>query len=67
VTPVYVPTGVCQTPINDFDRYMTAGESRSGCVVFAVDNHARIDAVRFSPHAHARGRLTWVPAARPRG
>lgn len=61
VTPAFARHGVCRTPLNDFDRYITAGETRSGCVVFAVATHARVLAVRFSPHARARGRLTWSP------
>jgi hypothetical protein len=61
VTPVLATRGVCQTPLNDFDRYITSGEDRIGCVVFAVANGATLDAVRFSPHAHRLGRLTWAP------
>jgi hypothetical protein len=61
VTPALATRGVCKTPLNDFDRYITAGEDRVGCVVFAVDNGATLDAVRFSPYARARGRLTWAP------
>lgn len=63
VTPVFVPTGLCQTPVEDFDRYMAAGEQRSGCVAFAVPGRAHVVAVRFSPHARRVGRLTWVPAS----
>jgi hypothetical protein len=61
VTPVLAIRGVCKTPLNDFDRYITSGEDRIGCVVFAVANGATLDAVRFSPHAHRLGRLTWAP------
>jgi hypothetical protein len=59
VEPVFAPSGVCQTPLNDFDRYITAGEERSGCVAFAVPAKARVLGVRFSPHAQPVGRLTW--------
>jgi hypothetical protein len=59
VEPEYAPSGVCQTPLRDFDNYITAGENRSGCVVFAVPLRAKLLAVRFSPHAQAAGRLTW--------
>lgn len=62
-TPVFAPGGVCQTPLQDFDNAITAGETRSGCVVFAVPNRATIAAVRFAPHADARHRLSW--AVRP--
>ena len=60
-TPVLATHGICRTPLDDFDRYITAGEDRVGCVVFAVSDGATLDAVRFSPHAHRRGRLTWAP------
>jgi hypothetical protein len=61
VTPVLATRGTCRTPLEDFDRYITTGEDRSGCVVFAVADDATLDAVRFSPHAHRLGRLTWAP------
>ena len=61
VTPVLATRGICRTPHDDFDRYITAGEDRIGCVVFAVADAATLDAVRFSPHAHGLGRLTWAP------
>lgn len=59
--PVLATRGVCTTPLNDFDRYITAGEDRVGCVVFAVPDGAALDAVQFSPHAQAAGRLVWAP------
>ncbi len=62
VTPEFVQRGICQTPVEDFDRYMTAGAFRSGCVAFALEQSARVLAVRFDPHDQPRGRLTWVPA-----
>lgn len=61
VTPLLATRGVCRTPLNDFDRYITAGEVRAGCIAFAVPEQAVVTAVRFSPHAQAAGRLTWVP------
>ena len=61
VTPVLATRGICKTPLDDFDRYITAGEDRVGCVAFAVANGATLDAVWFSPHAHRLGRLTWAP------
>ena len=59
-TPVFAAHGVCQTPLRDFDNYITAGEVRHGCVVFSLDAGARVLAVRFSPHGRAAGRATWV-------
>jgi hypothetical protein len=61
VTPVLSTRGICKTPLDDFDRYITAGEDRIGCVAFAVTNGATLDAVWFLPHAHRLGRLTWAP------
>lgn len=61
VTPVLATRGSCRTPLEDFDRYITAGEDRIGCVVFAVADDATLDAVRFSPHAQRFGRLMWAP------
>ena len=61
VTPVLATRGVCRTPLDDFDRYITPGEDRIGCVAFAVANGATLDAVWFSPHAQRLGRLTWAP------
>ena len=61
VTPVLATHGICKTPLDDFDRFITAGEDRIGCVVFAVADGATLDAVRFSPHARQLGRLSWAP------
>lgn len=63
VIPVFVPTGICQTPVEDFDRYMTAGAEVQGCITFSVPAGARILAIRFSPHARPAGRLLWSPLA----
>jgi hypothetical protein len=60
VTPLLATRGICKTPVEDFDRYITAGEDRVGCVVLAVSDGATLAAVRFSPHARAAGRLLWA-------
>lgn len=60
VIPVLATRGMCRTPVEDFDRYITAGEDRVGCVVFAVADGATLAAVRFSPHAGPAGRLVWA-------
>jgi hypothetical protein len=59
-TPVFAAHGVCQTPLRDFDNYITAGEVRHGCVAFSVQGGAKVVAVRFSPHGRAAGRATWT-------
>jgi len=60
VTPLLAKRGVCKTPVEDFDRYVTAGEDRVGCVAFAISIGATVTEVRFSPHAQAKGRLVWA-------
>lgn len=57
--PVFAPHGVCQTPLRDFDNYISPGEVREGCVVFAVPSAAKVLAVRFSPHGQTAGRASW--------
>lgn len=66
-TPALATRGPCRTPHQDFDRYITGGEDRVGCVAFMVRQDARIEAVRFDPHAQRRGRLTWVLHNAPGG
>ena len=60
VTPLLAKRGICKTPVDDFDRYITAGEDRVGCVAFAIPIGATVTEVRFSPHAQAKGRLVWA-------
>jgi hypothetical protein len=58
-SPLFVKQGVCETPLADFESLIGVGESRGGCVAFSVPRHARILAVRFSPHSRARGTVAW--------
>jgi hypothetical protein len=58
--PVFAPSGQCQTPLRDWDNEIGPGEARNGCVVFALPRAARVVAIRFSPHAAARGRVSWA-------
>ena len=57
--PLFVRSGVCATPLVDFESIVVAGAVRSGCVAFSVSRRARILGVRFSPHARAPGTLSW--------
>ncbi len=57
--PAFAARGQCQTPLRDFDNAISPGESRAGCVTFAVPASARILAVRFSPHGQAGGSVRW--------
>jgi hypothetical protein len=58
-TPVFAPSGVCETPLRNWDNYIVAGEAKSGCVAFAVASAANVTSVRFSPHGDAVGRVSW--------
>jgi hypothetical protein len=58
-SPLFVKQGACQTQLADFESLIGVGESRDGCVAFAVPRHARILSVRFSPHSRARGTVSW--------
>lgn len=57
--PLFVRSGVCQTPLTDFESLIGAGQTRSGCVGFSVARGARVRAIRFSPRSRAVGRVTW--------
>ena len=59
-SPLFIRSGVCQTPLVDFESLIGVGETRSGCVAFSVPLRARIVGVRFSPHSRAAGAVTWV-------
>jgi hypothetical protein len=58
-TAVFASRGACATPLRNFDNEISAGESRAGCVAFAVSHGARVTAVRFSPHGEAARRVSW--------
>jgi hypothetical protein len=58
--PVFARSGSCATPLRDWDNAISPGEDRSGCIAFTVASAARVTAIRFSPHAAARGRATWL-------
>lgn len=57
--PVFARSGRCQTPLRDWDNEIGPGESRNGCVTFAMPNSAHLVAVQFSPNAQPRGRVSW--------
>jgi hypothetical protein len=57
--PIFVPRGVCRTPLQDFDNEIGPGGVRTGCVAFAVPAGTRVRGVRFAPHAVAQGGLIW--------
>lgn len=50
--PTFAPTGVCQTPLRDFDNNIGPGDTAEGCVTFSAPNGAKVLEVRFAPHAN---------------
>jgi hypothetical protein len=58
--PVYAASGVCQTPLRDWDNEISPGETRNGCIAYSLPSHARVLRVRFSPHALAQRRVFWT-------
>jgi len=54
-SPVYVPSGQCKTPLQDFMNELSAGVLRTGCVAFAIPTGQAPTAVRFSPGGGSSG------------
>ncbi|HTX06984.1 MAG TPA: hypothetical protein VME22_00150 [Solirubrobacteraceae bacterium] len=54
--PVFVPRGVCQTPLQDFMNAIGPGEVRTGCVAFSIPNDQRPTTVGFAPDGGSGGR-----------
>ncbi|MGI8920442.1 MAG: hypothetical protein ACR2HD_02025 [Solirubrobacteraceae bacterium] len=57
--PQYVPQGSCQTPLRDPLNAISAGETRSVCVGFALTSAQKPTAVRFSPNGRTALAKTW--------
>ena len=58
-TPLAVKSGVCETPLVDFESAIYGGDVRPGCVAFSLPAHAKIAAVVFSPHSNAAKAVRW--------
>jgi hypothetical protein len=59
--PVFVPKGVCQTPLQDFMNAIGPGEVRTGCVAFSIPNDQRPTTVGFAPDGGSGGqRRLWA-------
>jgi hypothetical protein len=54
--PLFVPQGMCQTPLRDFMNAIGAGELRTGCAAFAIPNGAHATMVGFAPDGGSTGR-----------
>ncbi len=59
----YASRGSCMTQDRDFDNQISAGETRQGCVAFALGRRVRLVAVRFSADGGGAGVANW--AGRP--
>jgi hypothetical protein len=59
--PLYVPHGVCQTPLQDFMNAIGPGELRTGCVAFTIPNRQQPTTVGFAPDGGSSGpRRFWA-------
>jgi hypothetical protein len=57
--PLSVNSGVCETPLQDFESAIYGGDVRPGCVAFSVPKHAKITAVVFAPHSNESKAVRW--------
>lgn len=55
----YAPQGPCMTQHRDFDNQIAAGDARSGCIAFTLDDGVRLVAVRFAANGGGEGVATW--------
>ena len=58
-TPLSVTSGVCETPLVDFESAVYGGDVRPGCVAFSLPAHAKIAAVVFSAHSNPAKSVRW--------
>lgn len=54
--PLFVPSGVCQTPLRDFMNAIAAGQLRTGCIAFSIPSDRRPTTVGFAPDGGSSGR-----------
>jgi hypothetical protein len=57
--PLSVNSGVCETPLVDFESAVYGGDVRPGCVAFSLPAHAKIMAVVFAPHSNVAKAVRW--------
>jgi len=59
--PVYVPSGVCQTYVQDFMNELGVGQSRTGCIAYLVPRGKFPSTVRLAPDGGtAHHSVSWV-------
>ena len=58
-TPLAIKSGVCETPLVDFESAVYGGNVRPGCVAFSLPVHSKVAAVVFAPHSNARKAVRW--------
>jgi hypothetical protein len=63
-SPLFVPKGVCQTPLQDFMNAIGPGEVRTGCVAFSIPNGLHPTTVGFAPDGGSGGRRRFWSAQR---
>jgi hypothetical protein len=64
-SPVFVPSGICETDVQDFMNEIGPGETRSGCIAFAVPSGQRPLSVGFTPNqANSHMSRTWFMTPR---
>jgi hypothetical protein len=54
--PLFVPRGVCRTPLQDFMNAIGPGEVRTGCVAFSIPKDQQPTTVGFAPDGGSGGR-----------
>lgn len=64
-SPIFVPSGICETGVQDFMNEIGPEETRSGCIAFAVPAGQRPLSVRFTTNqATSRVSRTWFMTPR---
>jgi hypothetical protein len=59
--PVFAPSGVCQTTVQDFMNELGAGVSRMGCIAYAIPHGQTPTTVRFSAYGgHEGPAVSWA-------
>ena len=57
--PLAIKSGVCETPLVDFESAVYGGDVRPGCVAFSLPARAKVAAIVFAPHSDAAKAVRW--------